>query len=166
MSANTRPGPWRDTLAGYALRAGTAAALVTDAVVHLQDAHFYDANTGSLLDQGQLFRIQAVAAIIVALAVLVWPRWPSWLLAFLVAASACAAVVTYNYVDIGPIAGLPNMYEPSWGPPGKVLSAWFEGAGALLALIGLIRAVAQRRASSGERAATASLAAAGPRTPG
>ncbi len=161
MSGNTRSGAWQDTLAGYALRAATAAALVIDAVVHFQDAHFYDANTGSLLDQGQLFRIQAVAAIIVAVAVLVWPRWPSWLLAFLVAASACAAVVTYNYVDIGPIAGLPDMYEPSWGPPGKVLSAWAEGAGALLALTGLIRALVQRRAPSGQRDATASLAAAG-----
>jgi len=34
--------------------------------------------------------------------------------------------------------GLPDMYEPSWGPPGKVLSAWAEGAAALLALTGLI----------------------------
>ena len=152
MSENTRAGAWHDTLAGYVLRAATAAALVIDAIVHLQDAHFYDANTGSLLDQGQLFRIQAVAAIIVAVAVLVWPRWPSWLLAFLVAASACAAVVTYNYVDIGPLAGLPNMYEPSWGPPGKVVSACAEGAGALLALIGLIRALARRRAASGQQA--------------
>jgi glucan phosphoethanolaminetransferase (alkaline phosphatase superfamily) len=166
MSGNTRSGAWHDTLAGYALRAATAAALVIDAVVHLQDAHFYDANTGSLLDQGQLFRIQAVAAIIVAVAVLVWPRWPSWLLAFLVAASACAAVVTYSYVDIGPIAGLPSMYEHSWGPPGKVLSAWAEGAAALLALTGLIRALAQRRAASGRRDATASLAAAGHGTSG
>ena len=161
MSADIRPGAWRDTLAGYALRAATATALVVDAVVHFQDAHFYDANTGSLLDQGQLFRVQAVAAIVVALAVLVWPRWPSWLLAFAVAASACAAVITYNYVDIGPIAGLPNMYEPSWGPPGKVLSACFEGAGALLALTGLVRAVARRRAASGQRDSTASRAAAG-----
>jgi hypothetical protein len=147
MSGNIRAGAWHDTLAGYMLRAATAAALVIDAVVHLQDAHFYDANTGSLLDQGQLFRIQAVAAIIVAVAVLVWPRWPSWLLAFLVAASACAAVVTYNYVDVGPVLGLPGMYEPSWGPPGKVLSACAEGTGALLALIGLVRVLARRRAA-------------------
>lgn len=161
MSGNTMAAARRDTLAGYVLRAATAAALVIDAVVHLQDAHFYDANTGSLLDQGQLFRIQAVAAIIVAVAVLVWPRWPSWLLAFLVAASAFAAVVTYNYVDVGAIAGLPNMYEPSWGPPGKVLSAWAEGAGALLALTGLIRALARRRRAAGAQTASPRLAAAG-----
>ena len=159
MSGFTSARPWHDSLAGYALRAATAAALVIDAIVHFQDAHFYDANTGSLLDQGQLFRIQGVAAIVMALAVLVWPRWQSWLLAFLVAASVCAAVVTYNYVDVGPIFGLPNMYEPSWGPPGKMVSAWVEGIGALLALIGLIRALAQRRAASRRRGVPARLAA-------
>jgi len=159
MSGIASARPWHDTLTGYALRAATAAALVIDAIVHFQDAHFYDANTGSLLDQGQLFRIQGVVAIIVALAVLVWPRWPSWLLAFVVAASACAAVVTYNYVDVGPILGLPNMYEPSWGPPGKVVSAWAEGIGALLALAGLIRALAQRRPASRQRGTPARLAA-------
>ena len=36
------PKARRDTIAGYALRLATAAALVVDAVVHLQDAHFYD----------------------------------------------------------------------------------------------------------------------------
>lgn len=159
MNGFTSAGPWHDTLTGYALRGATAAALVIDAVVHFQDAHFYDANTGTLLDQGQIFRIQGVAAIIVALAVLVWPRWWSWLLAFLVAASACAAVITYNYVDVGPILGLPNMYEPSWGPPGKMVSAWAEGIGALLALIGLIRALAQRRAATRQRGAITRLAA-------
>ena len=158
MSGFTRARPWHDSLAGSALRAATATALAVDAVVHFQDAHFYDANTGALLDQGQLFRIQGVAAIAVAVLVLVWPRWPSWLLAFLVAASACAAVVTYNYVDVGPILGLPNMYEPSWGPPGKVVSAWAEGIGALLALAGLIRALAHRRAATRQPGATPRLA--------
>lgn len=58
------------------------------------------------------------------------------------------------------------MYEPSWGPPGKVLSAWAEGAAALLALTGLIRALAWRRAASGQRDAAVSLAAAGHSPPG
>jgi hypothetical protein len=130
----------------YLLAAATAAALVVDAVVHLKDAAFYDANTGALLSQGQLFRIQAVVAIVAALAVLALPRkWPVWLFAALVAGSAAAAVVAYTYIDIGPIAGLPNMYEPSWGPPGKLLSAVVEGLGALLALAGLGWALAMRR---------------------
>jgi hypothetical protein len=37
------------------------------------------------------------------------------------------------------------MHEPSWGPPGKLLSAYAEGIGGLLALLGLARAVARER---------------------
>jgi len=143
----------RETITGYLLRLATATALVIDAVVHIQDAHFYDANAGALLNQGQLFRIQAVVAIVAAIAVLAWPRWQSWLFAALVSASAAAAVVIYTYVDIGPIAGLPNMYEPSWGPPGKLFSAYAEAAGALLALAGLAYTLARSRRPAAERAA-------------
>lgn len=148
----TRAGRPRDGIAGYVLRVATAAALIIDAVVHLQDAHFYDVNVGASLTQGQLFRIQAVAAIVVAVLVLVWPRWPSWLLAVLVAGSAVTAVVVSTYADIGQIAGIiPDMHEPSWGPPGKLLSAYAEGAGTLLALAGLTRSLAQRGRARGAR---------------
>ena len=145
----------------YLLAAATAAALVVDAIVHLKDAFFYDANTGALLSQGQLFRIQAVVAIVAALAVLALPRkWPAWLFAALVAGSAAAAVVAYTYIDVGPIAGLPNMYEPSWGPPGKLLSAVAEGLGTLLALAGLGWALTMpRRAARAAHAAGAARAA-------
>src|SRR5271169_6416828 len=120
----------RGLVVAYLLAAATAAALVIDAVVHFQDAYFYDANTGALLSQGQLFRIQAVVAIVAALGVLAFPRrWPAWLFAALVAGSAAAAVITYTCIDIGPLAGLPNMYEPSWGPPGKLASAIAESVG-------------------------------------
>jgi hypothetical protein len=132
VHATTRSG----VLTGYLLRAGTAAALIIDAAVHWRDAPFYDV-TGQALSQGHLFRIQAAVAIVVAVAVLVWPRRLVWVIAFLVAASAVGAVVLYTYVNVGSLAGLPNMYEPSWGPPGKLLSAVAEGAGALFALGGL-----------------------------
>jgi hypothetical protein len=56
------------------------------------------------------------------------------------------------------------MYEPSWGPPGKMLSAGAEGIGALLALTGLVRALARRRAASSQRGTTARLVAAGQST--
>jgi hypothetical protein len=143
----------RDTIIGYALRLATAAALVIDAIVHLQDAHFYDVSIGTfVLNEGQLFRIQAGVAIAAALLVLVWPRWPAWLAALLVAGSAAAAVVTYTYVNVGPIGSLlPNMYEPSWGPPGKLFSAYSEGAGALLALAGLAYTLARRWRASRKR---------------
>ncbi len=141
------PPAWleRDRLIGWVLRLLTAAALAADAVVHLRDAYYYDANAGALLTGGQLFRIQAGVAIAVALLVLAWPRWPAWALAFVVTASAAVAVVAYTYLNIGPFAGLPGMYEPSWGPPGKLLSAYAEAAGALFALAGLGWALARRR---------------------
>ena len=141
-----RSRPSSGLAVAYLLAAATAAALIVDAVVHLKDAFFYDANTGALISQGQLFRIQAVVAIVAALAVLALPRkWPAWLFAALVAGSAAAAVIAYTYIDIGALAGLPNMYEPSWGPPGKLASAIAEIAGALFALAGLAWALAMRR---------------------
>jgi hypothetical protein len=60
------------------------------------------------------------------------------MLAFVVAASAVGAALLFTYVDVGPLAGLPNLYEPSWAPPGKALSATAEAIGALLALAGLV----------------------------
>ena len=132
-------------LTGYLLRAATAAALIVDAVVHWRDAPFYD-SSAQALSQGELFRIQAVVAVVVAVAVLVWPRRGVWVIAFLVAASAVGAVVLYTYVNVGSLAGLPNMYEPSWSPSGKALSAIAEGAGALLALAGLAWSIHRRRA--------------------
>jgi hypothetical protein len=53
-----------------------------------------------------------------------------------VAASAFGAVVLYRYVDVGRLGPLPNMYEPTWAPPGKAASAWAEGAGIILAAAG------------------------------
>ena len=136
----------RGLAVAYLLAAATASALVIDAVVHFQDAYFYDANTGALLSQGQLFRIQAGVALVAALGVLAFPkRWPVWLFAALVAGSAAAAVIAYTYIDIGALAGLPNMYEPSWGPSGKLASAIAEIAGAIFALAGLAWTLAMRR---------------------
>ena len=136
-AARIHSGPLLLVLTGAALRAGTAAALIVDAVVHLRDAYLYAPNAGTLISQGQLFRVQSVIALVVAAGVLIIPRRLVWVVAFLVTASAFAAVVLYTYVNVGPLAGLPNMYEPSWGPPGKLVSAVAEGAGALLALGGL-----------------------------
>jgi hypothetical protein len=133
-------------LVDYLLRGCTAAALIIDAVVHWRDAPFYDV-AALALSQGQLFRIQAVVAIVVAVAVLAWPRRLVWVIAFLVAASAVSAVVLYTYVNVGSLAFLPDMYEPSWGPPGKLLSAVAEGAGALFALAGLAWSIHRGRQS-------------------
>lgn len=137
----------RSLIASWTLRVGTAAALCIDAAVHLRNAADYDLVTATI-SEGALFRVQAGAAIASALLVLVWPRRASWVIAFLVAASALGAVLLYRYVDVGPLGPLPNMYENTWQVPGKLLSAWAEGVAVVLAGLGLLthRSAAPTRA--------------------
>jgi hypothetical protein len=90
----------------------TAAGLVVDAEIHLQLAADRDA-IGSALSEGNLFRIEAAVALLAGLIVLaVPPRRAAY--ALLVAASAFGAVLLCRYVNLGSIAPLPNMYEPTW----------------------------------------------------
>lgn len=129
----------------WALRIGTAAALAIDAAVHAVNAQGYD-DARVILSQGHLFRIEAGVACAVALLVLIWPRRSAWIAALLVAASALGAVLLYRYVDVGSLGPLPNMYENTWDVPGKVLSAWAEGAAVVLAALGLFDHIMRERA--------------------
>jgi glucan phosphoethanolaminetransferase (alkaline phosphatase superfamily) len=129
------------------LAAVTAGLLVVDAYVHLRYASQYDSFKSSVMSEGTLFRIQGVVAIVVAAAVLIWPRVITWVLALLVSGSAAVAVVLYTYVDVGPLGPLPNLYENTWRPPGKVLSAVAETAAAVVAMVGLILTLRARRRS-------------------
>jgi glucan phosphoethanolaminetransferase (alkaline phosphatase superfamily) len=126
----------------------TAVLLAVDAYVHLSDASQYDSFKSSVMSEGTLFRIQGVVAIVVAVAVLVWPRVLTWALALLVAGSAAVAVVLYTYVNVGSLGPLPNLYENTWNAPGKVVSAVAETAAALVAIAGLILAIRTRRRSA------------------
>ena len=127
-----------------ALAVATAVLLGIDAYVHLRDAHFYDSLTTSTLSEGTLFRAQAIVAIIVAVALLVRPHPVVWAVAVLVAATAVGAVLLYTYVDVGPLGPLPDLYEPTWVPAGKVTSAIAEGLATLLAITGLVLSVRTR----------------------
>jgi len=131
------------------LAAATAAFLAVDAYVHLTDASLYDPATTSAVTEGTLFRVEAIVAIVVGIALLIQPRPLVWAVAALVAASAAGAVLLSTYVDIGALGPLPDLYEPTWALPGKAASALAETAAAVLALVGL--AVALR---AGRRAAT------------
>ena len=86
---------------------------------------------------GNLFRIQAVLAMVVA----VWVLWrgsrASLVAALVVGLSAVVAVVIYHYVDIPGWGPLPAMYEPIWYLE-KALSAGFEALAALAALGALV----------------------------
>jgi hypothetical protein len=132
-----RGGLARWVIGSWVLGIATAAALGIDAVVHWQNAPAYDA-VGAAITQGTLFRAEAVAAVAAGLLVLVRPRASSWLAALLVAASALGAVLLYRYVDVGSLGPLPDLYENTWQVPGKLLSAYAEGAAVVFATLGLL----------------------------
>jgi hypothetical protein len=131
-----------------ALALCVAATMIVDAYVHLHDAAFYDVVSTKILSQGTLFRAEAAIAVFAALILIIWPRPGVWAVSLVVAASAFGAVLLYTYFNLGALGPLPNMFEPTWALPGKVASAWAEGGGTLLALVGLLLAVRQGRSQA------------------
>ena len=134
LSARTHAPLWR--VGEVILRLVTAAGLALDAYVHADLAGLYDA-VGGDLTQGMLFRIEAGVASFAALVVIVLGIRLAYVLAFLVAVSAFAAIMVYRYIDIGAIGPIPQMYEPIWGHE-KALSAIAEGVAAVTALGGVL----------------------------
>ena len=129
------------------LRLLTAAGLVVDGIVHLNYADRYDP-VGSTISQGDIFRIEASVALLIALLLVVAPwRKVTFGAAFLVAASAFAGVMLYRYVNVGAIGPIPNMYEPIWFGQ-KTLSAYAEAAAAVVAAVGLVTAVRPKPSGS------------------
>ncbi len=116
------------------VRLAAAAGLVVDAYVHVVLAGDYDANTGGVISQGALFRVEAGAAIVAALLVLFVRRRSSDVVVLLIAASAAAAVLVYRYVDLGPVFWMPDMYEPIWFPQ-KVVATVAELVATLTAAV-------------------------------
>lgn len=154
MSPQVQPPPSRrrSRISGpvaIVVRVVAAAGLVFDAVVHLLLAPDYDANRGILITQVELFRIQAAVAIVAAFALLGVRRRGTDVLVLLIAASAAAAVLAYRYLDLGPLLGLPDMYEPGWFPL-KILSALAEVLAALAVLV-LLAATGRRSPVRGDR---------------
>ncbi len=133
---------------GVALRLVVPVALVIDAVVHLQLAPYYQLAAPAGMGQGTLFRLEAAAAILAAVYVLLRGSRPAYAAALLVAAGGVGAVLLYRYVDVPAFGPFPAMYEPVWFFQ-KTLSALAEGAGAVLAAVGLLRR--SRRAGKGPR---------------
>ena len=117
-----------------ALTAIVVTGLAVDAFVHFHLASAFPHNKTSTLSEADLFHLEAVAAVIAAVALLVRPRRYTAAFAFLVAAAGTAAVVVYRYVDVGAFGPIPNMYDPYWAPPEKTVSAVAEGLAAVAAL--------------------------------
>jgi hypothetical protein len=70
-----------------------------------------------------LFRVKAVAAVLVALLVLVSRYRAVALFAVVIAGSALGAVLLYRYVDLRSLGPLPDMYGPSWYPEKRTAAA-------------------------------------------
>lgn len=128
--------------------------LAVDAYVHFHLASAFKNNKTSTLSQADLFRVEAVAAIIAAVALLLRPRRYTAAFAFLVAAAGTVAVVVYRYADIGAFGPIPNMYDPYWAPAEKTWSLVAEAVAALaaLALLAMFYRPAQSVAAPGRAA--------------
>ena len=127
-----------------ALRVLTALMLFIDTGVHIHLAPGYpDAAPGGI-GQGTLFLLEGAAAVLSGLWVLIRGSRAAYALALAVAFSGFVAVVLYRYVDIPAFGPFPAMYDPVWFFE-KSLSAVAEGAGTVLAAMGLVRSVSRGR---------------------
>jgi hypothetical protein len=123
--------------AELAVRLGLVAMLAVDAVVHYRLAGAMDIAAPGGIGGGTLFRLQATAALLAAVFLLVrGSRW-AYVLAGLVALSAFGAVILYTYVDVPALGPVPSMYDPTWYAE-KTLSAVAEGLGVVLAATGFL----------------------------
>ena len=117
------------------LRVFIAAALSVSAVIHVQLAPTYQQAAPGGIGQGTLFLVQAGAAVLAAVFVLLKGSRASFAAAAVVGLSSLAAVIMYRYVQIPAIGPLPSMYEPVWYTA-KVITAVAEAAAGGLALVG------------------------------
>lgn len=113
----------------------TAIALLVNAYVHFRLAPTFDALTGSLLSLGDLFRIQGVAGIIVAvLMVALSRRWVTVVATGLAFAGIAMLVISvYSPLDLSAI-GLPVISESAWYPD-KLITLAAQGLAMITALL-------------------------------
>jgi hypothetical protein len=133
VGAAPRAGLWVGVMV---LRLVVVAGLVVDVYVHLHLAAGYAANTATI-SEGALFRVEAVVAGLAAVLVLLTRSQVGVVVALLVAAGGVGAVLLYEYVDVGAVGPLPNMYEPL-SYPEKTYSLIAEVVAALAALALLV----------------------------
>ena len=119
-----------------ATRLIAVGGLGIDAYVHLDLASTY-AEAEATINEGILFRVEAVLAILTALVLIISARRLSFLIAFSVSASALGLMLISRYVDIGAIGPFPDPYDPVWFAE-KLWAAWGEAAAAAAALAGLV----------------------------
>ena len=130
-STRTRPG------VSVLLRLVTVAGLAVDAVIHLQLAPVYQLAAPGGIGQGNLFRIEAVLALLAAVIVLLRPTRIGYAAAFAIATGGLVAVLLYRYVDVPALGPIPSMYEPLWFAK-KTATALAEAAAVAGAALGFL----------------------------
>lgn len=131
------------------LRVLCAAGLAVDGVIHLLFAGDYD-RIGTQITEGTLFRIEAIVAILAAIAIAATSRRVASAFAFLVALSAFVAVYGSVHWHIGAIGPFPDVYEPIWFAQ-KRAAAVTEAVSAVAAAVLLVKGRARWRIPSGFR---------------
>ena len=127
----------------------TAVGLAIDAYVHWDLAPVY-AEVRGTIDEGLLFRAEAVVALLTAVAVIATGRRAAYLAGLAVGASALTVLLIARYVDLGQLGPFPDLYDPTWFPE-KLLAALAEGAATAAALAGAIFTGRALRASRPRR---------------
>jgi hypothetical protein len=85
-----------------------------DAYTHLDLADIYTGVKTGTVSQATLFRIEAVGAILAAVAVVLRAnRWTAAVVAA-VAGGGAFVLLLYRFVSVGKIGPLPDMSEPFW----------------------------------------------------
>jgi hypothetical protein len=119
-----------------AVRLIAVAGLGSDAYVHLDLASTYS-EAQAPVNEGTLFRAEAVLAVLTALALILCARRLSFLLGFAVSASALTLMLVSRYVDLGPLGPFPDLYDPVWFPE-KLAAAFGEAAAGIASLAGIL----------------------------
>lgn len=111
-----------------------ALGLLVNAYIHFALAEPFDSLTGTLLSVGDLFRIQAVANILFAIAIVVFARpWISLLTAALAGAGIVMLIISvYSPLDLSG-AGLPVISEAAWYPD-KLIALGSQGVAIIAAV--------------------------------
>lgn len=133
---------WARQFSDVALRLIVATGLALDAGVHASSAHLYD-GVGRQLSEGDLFRIEAAVACVVALFVLTTRSRRAFVASSVVGLSAAAALLMSRAVDLGPLGPIPNLYEPAWDAQ-KSLALAGEIAAAIASLAWLASSRSKR----------------------
>lgn len=131
------------TLLTPMVRVLAAAGLVVVAVVHWRSAPAHDL-IGDVITQGDLFRLQAGAAAVLALAVLVRPHRLVWSAAALLGGLSLLVVVLTTYVAVPAVGPFPRIYEPIWYAD-KLVAAGAAGLALCSSCLALVLTAARPR---------------------